>query len=90
MGARAEVVEVLGDAVLGEVAAGDGEVAGGAPVEDPEALQVAGGDTAEAAAVGLADPGLELLPGGATAGDEGVRGHRATTPPPSGRAASCR
>ena len=75
VGASAERVQVLGDRLIGEVAPGDREVAGGPPVEDREALDVRGPQAAQPAPGQGRGARLELGPAGLAAGGEGLQVH---------------
>lgn len=83
MRAGAEVVEVRGHVVVGEVATRDGEVAGRLSVQRPEVLELGGGDVAQATAAAALQHGLELCPSVPAVGNEVAEGHRA-------RLCSCR
>ena len=76
VGAGAEVVEEDRDVLVGEVAARDGQVAGGVAVQRAEALELGRRDVAEPAAAAVSQQRLELLPALPPGGDEGVDGHR--------------
>ena len=73
--APAERVEVLRDGLVGEVPPGDGEVAGGAPVEDREAFDVSGPEAAEVVAGERRGSRFQLGPAGAAAGGERLQVH---------------
>ena len=70
---RGEVVQVAGDAVVREVAAGEGEIGGDVAVESPELLDL---DRLQTSGIlpGPTEQSLQLYPAAAVGGDELVDG----------------